>query len=83
MEEGMKLHSGAIPQGYAKVSIDKILKKKYNKILLDHPPEKDKPTLGDYRVALWRGANATSSLKIRSRLQMMTLLLLLLRIPCR
>ncbi|OEL26066.1 hypothetical protein BAE44_0012917 [Dichanthelium oligosanthes] len=47
IKEGMQLHGHAIPRGYAKVSIDKILKKKYNKILLDHPPEKDKQTLGD------------------------------------
>src|SRR5579883_1507425 len=52
----MTLHNVTIPQGYAKVTIDNILKKKYNKILLDHPPEKDKPTLGDNRggFVAWR-----------------------------
>jgi hypothetical protein len=50
VEEGMQLHGHAIPRGYAKVSIYNILKKKYNNILLDHSPEKDKPTLGDNRT---------------------------------
>jgi hypothetical protein len=35
-----------IPLGYANVSIDKIVDKKYNKIHIDYPTAKDRPKLG-------------------------------------
>ena len=56
VEEGMQLHGCQIPAGYAKVSIDTILKKRYHKILLDYPPEEDRPTLGENRSGFvpWR-----------------------------
>ena len=35
-----------IPQGYARVTIDRILDKKYNKIPIEYPIAEDRPKLG-------------------------------------
>ena len=35
-----------IPQGYARVTIDRILDKKYNKIHIEYPTVEDRPKLG-------------------------------------
>ena len=40
-----------IPQGYAHVSIDTILERKYNKIMIEHTISADKPYLGQHKGA--------------------------------
>ena len=39
------IHGKPVPLGYARVSIDKILDKKYNKIHIDYPVEEERPRL--------------------------------------
>jgi hypothetical protein len=43
IQEGQLLHGAEIPRGYAKVSIDSIVKRRYT-TLLGHPPEEDNKT---------------------------------------
>ena len=40
------INSRLIPQGYARITIDRILDKKYNKIHIEYPAAEDRPKLG-------------------------------------
>jgi hypothetical protein len=65
IQEGQLLHGAEIPRGYAKVSIDSIVKRRYT-MLLGHPPEEDNKThlVGTGAGPLWCGANTTNNLVI-------------------
>jgi len=60
-EEGT-INGHPIPPGYAHVSIDSILDKKYNKIRIDYPTQKDRPRLIQNRALMCPGASASLSL---------------------
>ena len=60
-EEGT-INGRPIPSGYAHVSIDSILDKKYNKIRIDYPTQKDRPRLIQNRALMCPGASASLSL---------------------
>lgn len=47
LKVALGLHGVCQRRRYAKVSIDSIKKRKYNRLLLDHPPKEDNRTLGD------------------------------------
>jgi hypothetical protein len=49
------MHGHPIPPGYARVSIDRILDKKYNKIHIDYPTKEDRPHLDQNRgtIVAW------------------------------
>ena len=61
-----------IPLGYARVTIVRILDKKYNKIPIEYPVAEDRPKLVKTRALKSPGASASLSLTINCPLMMRT-----------